>query len=312
MACGFAHSVVISEQELAHGFGCNASYRFGYGGSDGGQSQPVRVNCDQQIRKVCCGHRHSLFLSSSGTVFGCGSGQKCQLGRNLRGTHALTAITLPPAVKGRVVDMFAHPCLDVSILMDEQGTLFIAGEAGQMFGHSNYIEDFFPLKESSVVLASRVVCMQPEIQGYQARFNDPSCCDVQVFTAEKSEPIYFGWDTIRARSPYLTKMIESQMAGVSKSEDGKWKVKLQNYQWKTLHAYGTYLHENALDAEPDVLLELLQLADEYDDDTGLPSLCASMLLRRVTSDSLCKCLEHCIEIQLHGFGPDLVKRGVDK
>lgn len=309
VACGAAHSIVICEQESVYAFGCNSNYRLGYTG-DGNYSSPVRVGCKEQIKKACCGYAHSLFLSSSGTLLGSGSGDSCQLGRNLRSNHSLSAIALPPAVQGRVVDMFAHPQLSISVLMNEQGALYICGQAGSLFGHSNNIEDFFPLKERSVVLCSRVVCTQPEVQGYQARFNDPSCCDIQVCAADEPEPIHFGWDTIRARSPYLTKMIDSKMKEVSKPEDGNRKVTLQNYSRKTHYAYGKYIHENVLDAEPQTLLELLQLADEYDDETGLPSLCASALLRSITSDNLCGCLEQCFHIHFHALASDLVKQGL--
>ena len=313
VACGHSHSVVICQQESVYAFGWNGNSNCGISSANGNLMEPHQIYLEQQIKKAACGYDHSLYLSSSGEVFGCGDGASFQLGSSWADNcqNVPAALTLPPAFEGCVVDIFAHPLLCVSVLMDEEGTLFIAGEAGQLFGHSQDIEDFFPLKERSVVL-EQVVCMQPEVQGYQAHFNDPSCCDVQVFTAEKPEPVHFGWDTIRARSPYLTKMIESQMAGVSKSEDGKWKLKLQNYQWSTLHAYGMYLHGHELDAEPEVLVELLQLADEYGDDTGLQSLCASMLLRSVTSDSLCKGLERCLEMKFHQMASDLVKQGVTK
>eukprot|EP00435_Cladocopium_sp_Y103_P040604 s1185_g11.t1 len=309
VACGALHSMVICEQESVYSFGYNGSYRLG-NTSEGNSTKPVRIGCREQVKKACCGANHSLFLGASGTVFGSGSGGSGQLGRSLRSNHAVAAITLPPAVQGRVVDIFAHPQLNVSVLMNEKGALYICGEAGPLFGHSNYIEDFFPLKERSVVLGSRLVCAQPEVQGYQARFNDPSCCDIQVCTADEPEPIHFGWDTIRARSPYLTNLIDSKMKEVSKPEDGKRKVTLQNYSRKTHYAYGKYIHENVLDAEPQTLLELLQLADEYDDATGLPSLCASTLLRSITSDNLCGCLERCFHINFHVLASDLVKQGL--
>ena len=309
VACGALHSIVICEQESVYSFGYNGNYRLG-NNSEGNCSKPLRICWKEQIKKACCGNAHSLFLSSSGTVLGCGSSNICQLGRNLRSNHLLSAITLPPAVQGRVVDVFAHPHLDVSVLMNEQGALYICGAAGSLFGHSNNIEDFFPLKERLVVLGLRVVCAQPEVQGHQARFNDPSCCDIQVCAADEPEPIHFGWDTIRARSPYLTNMIHSKMKEVSKPEDGKRKVTLQNYSRKTRYAYGKFIHENVLDAESQTLLELLQLADEYNDETELPSLCASTLLRSITSDNLCDCLEHCLDKNFHVLASDLVKQGL--
>ena len=311
VACGSHHSIVICEQESVHAFGQNQCLQLGC--SDGNiRSRPLLISCPEQIKKVCCGLNHTLLLDSSGKVFGCGSGQNCQLGRNLRSNHTVTAITLPPAVKARVVDIISNPHLDVSVLLDEEGILYICGAAGELFGHSNPIEDFFPLKQSFVVVNSQIVCMQPDTTSYKACFNESTCCDIEVRTRDVSEPIYFGWDTIRARSPYLTKLVDSELRDVQKLQDGKRKVTIEKYAWKTQFAYGKYLHENVLDAEPQTLLELLQLADEYQDETGLASLCASMLIRKVTAANLADCLEHCINIKFPALAPGLVKQGMVK
>ena len=311
VACGAYHSIVICEQESVHAFGQNGNLQLGH--SDGNnKNKPLWISCPEQIRKACCGNRHTLLLGSSGKVFGCGSGQKCQLGRNLRSNHVVSAITLLPAVKARVVDIISDPLSDVSVLVNEEGILYISGAAGELFGHSNPIEGFFPLKQSFVVVNSRIVCIQPDTTGYKARFNESTCCDIEVRTRDFSEPIYFGWDTIRARSPYLTKLVDCKMRDIQKLQDGKWKVTLEKYTWKTQFAYGKYLHEDVLDAEPETLLELLQLADEYQDETGLALLCASMLIRKVTAANLSDCLEHCINIKFPALAPGLVKQGMVK
>eukprot|EP00438_Fugacium_kawagutii_P008294 Skav206317 [mRNA] locus=scaffold1420:5707:7572:+ [translate_table: standard] len=329
VACGARHSIVICEQETVYAFGDNSEGQLGCApgctvmpvpsfGAPAGTTKPSYVaipkliGLHQPIKKACCGASHTLLLSSSDIVFGCGSGKKGQLGSNLTDIHRVTEITLPETVRGRILDIFAHAELDVSVLMDERGTLHISGAAGQLFGHSNFIPDFFPLKEPSVVLESRIVCVQPDMQryAYPSRFNDASCCDVEVCTADKSEPIWFGWDTIRARSPYLTRMIENNMSEVYKMDDGKKRLTLRDYHWDTWFAYGKYLHENVLDAEPETLLELLDLAVLSDDDTGLSSLCANMLLRNINSENLCATLERCIEIRFHMLAVDLVKRAI--
>lgn len=312
VACGGFHSIVICEQASVHAFGSNHCWQLGC--ADGNMSnRPLLISCPEQIKKVCCGFNHTLLLGSSGAVFGCGSGHRCQLGRNLRSYHFVSAITLPPVVRARVVDIISDPHVDVSVLLDQEGILYISGAAGELFGHSNPIEDFFPLKQSFVVVNSRIVCIQPDTTGYKACFNELTCCDIEVRTRDVSEPIYFGWDTVRARSPYLTKLVDSEMRDVQKLQNGKRrKVTLEQYTWNTQFAYGKYLHEGVLDAEPQTLLELLQLADEYQDETGLALLCASMLIRKVTAANLADCLEHCINIKFPALAPGLVKQGMVK
>lgn len=311
VACGAYHSIFICEQESAHGFGRNDNLQLGLNNTNS-QVLPVKIDLKEQIKKACCGSLHSLFLSSSGAVFGCGYGGSGQLGRKMTGSrHCVQAITLPQRVQAPVVDIFAHPQLDVSVLMDKEGALHVSGNTGQLVGHGASVVDFFPLQ--SVVLDSRIVCLQPQGQEYQARFNDESCCDIQVCTADKAEPIYFGWDTIRARSAYLHRMIVSNMSEVTNLQDGKKKVTLKEYHWDTCLAYGKYLHENVLDdAKPEILLQLLELADASGDESGLAHKCASALLRTVDSDNLCFCLEQCIQLKFHALASHLVKQGATK
>lgn len=310
VACGAHHSIVICEQESAHGFGRNDNYQLGFSDTSN-HSKPVKIGLNEQIKKACCGSAHSLLLSSSGAVFGSGTGGSYQLGHNMTGRYCVQAITFPQTVQTPVVDIFAHPQLEVSVIMDRQGTLHVSGNTGQMLGHGTCIVDFFPWE--SLVLDSRIVCLQPQGKGYQARFNDESCCDIQVCTADKAEPIYFGWDTIRARSAYLHRMIANSMSEVSDLQDGKKKVTLKEYHWDTCLAYGKYLHENVLDdVKPEILLQLLELADVSGDESGLAHKCASALLRNVDSDNLCFCMEQCIQMKFHAVASDLVKQGATK
>ena len=201
VACGAHHSVVICETMF--GFGNNSNYRFGARSPSNCVRTPEPIICSvrivEPITKACCGVGHSLFLSTSGQIFGCGSGHGGQLGGKFYGKYcqSLTSLTLPAVVQGRVVDIFSHPDLCVSVLMNEQGTLYISGVAGELFGHDNHVAEFFPLKDKAVILRSRLVCIQPEFQSCQARFNDPFCCDIQVCTAEKSDPIFFGYRLAR-------------------------------------------------------------------------------------------------------------------
>ena len=312
VACGASHSIVISEQESVHYFGLNDNYQLGYGNPGRYPEPTVLVLKDYQVIKACCGRVHSLFLTSTGSVLAAGNGQNAQLGKNLRSNHPAQLVQLPSSFKGRVIDIFAHPSLDVSVLVDAQGIFHVSGKAGELLGTSGIIEDFFPLKLSSVVVDTQIVCAKPETHSFCARFDDPACCDIQIASGEDGPPIHFGWDTIRARSPYLTALVNSNMQGVKVLDDGRKRVKLENYQQATLRAYGSYLHAGSLsvDESPETLLELLKLADEYQDETGLHGLCGAMLNHKVTSENVCRILEPCIRSRYFGLGSNVLKQGL--
>ncbi|CAJ1423078.1 unnamed protein product [Effrenium voratum] len=308
-------------QEVAFAFGRNDTAQCGAGGHPLLKPALVRLPQNQnsahdtQVLKVACGNFHSLFLTPAG-LFGCGNGQKGQLGKNLRSNHHVAKLTLPNQV-GKLTDVFSHAELCVSVVLDEHGEFFAAGDAGELVGSTQVIEDFIPIKKHGIAVASRFICMQPETHRYVSTFNNPSCCDVEIMGAaadgqQQSEPLHFSWDTIRSRSPYLTKMIknsESMGSGVQKKDSG-WRVHIHNYSWKALQAYGKYLHHDVVEAEPGSIVELLQLADEYGDETGLQSLCAATLRRQVSDKNLRICLTQCMQIKFLSLAADLVKRGL--
>ncbi|CAK9061070.1 unnamed protein product [Durusdinium trenchii] len=310
VACGRWHSVVICEQESLHTFGNGDYAQCGNGGQN--TFTPKCLGCSEQIVKACCGSNHSLFLSSIGDLYGCGSGQIGQLGAHLRSSHNYSKVKLPETVRGRVIDIFANPMLEVSVLMDEHGVFHLAGAANELLGSRHVIEDFLPWESKSLVVGSRFVCMQPVTQRYRAPFDLPDACDICILVQDQKTPIYFGWDTIRFRSLFLTKMVQnSKMDHVHKLEDGRVELKIQNYSWKAIQAYGKYLHEDEVEgADPQTLLELLKLADEYGDETGLQGLCASALRRSVNSENLCSFLEHCIKMDLLTLASDCVEQGL--
>ncbi|CAJ1345496.1 unnamed protein product [Effrenium voratum] len=321
-------------QEVAFAFGRNDTAQCGAGGHPLLKPALVRLPQNQnsahdtqaplqgfvyegaiEVLKVACGNCHSLFLTPAG-LFGCGNGQKGQLGKNLRSNHHVAKLTLPNQV-GKLTDVFSHAELCVSVVLDEHGEFFAAGDAGELVGSTQVIEDFIPIKKHGIAVASRFICMQPETHRYVSTFNNPSCCDVEIMGAaadgqQQSEPLHFSWDTIRSRSPYLTKMIknsESMGSGVQKKDSG-WRVHIHNYSWKALQAYGKYLHHDVVEAEPGSIVELLQLADEYGDETGLQSLCAATLRRQVSDKNLRICLTQCMQIKFLSLAADLVKRGL--
>ena len=273
---------------------------------------PTLVNNSQlQITKACCGAMHSLFLSSDGGLLGAGNGQKGQLGQQYRSNHALSTISLPQAFTGRIIDIFAHPMLNVSVILNDAGRYYVSGEGGELLGSKQPIDDFFLLMQRhEVTVSGRLVCMKPETHRYRARYNVPGCCDVQVVGGaavgqEQPRILYFGWDTIRARSPFLTKDIRSKVEGPQTQQ-----VSIENYSWNAVNAYGRYLHEDDLDAEPETLLELLQLAAEYKDETGLQSLCATVLRRKVTHENLCVRFKKSLKFKFFALAAELLKQGL--
>ncbi|CAE6970887.1 unnamed protein product [Symbiodinium natans] len=60
--------------------------------------------------------------------------------------------------------------------------------------------------------------------------------------------VHVGLDTIKVRSQYLARLLESPCKGnVTRHEDGRYTVRIHKYSYEALLAYGQYLHEDRVD-----------------------------------------------------------------
>jgi len=70
--CGYYHSFCISDSHKVFGFGYNKHSQLGIGGSNS-KSKPVLLKKTKNIIDISCGSEFSVFLSSAGEVYMCGT-----------------------------------------------------------------------------------------------------------------------------------------------------------------------------------------------------------------------------------------------
>ncbi|CAE7356513.1 Rcbtb1, partial [Symbiodinium microadriaticum] len=120
--------------------------------------------------------------------------------------------------------------------------------------------------------------------------------------------VHVGLDTIKVRSQYLWRLLESPCKGnVTRHEDGRHTVRIHKYSYEALLAYGQYLHEDRVDCRPEVAVELLELAEEYVDSTGLAEKCAQLVRRAATAGSLAQCVSSCLFLHRSALAVEVTK-----
>jgi len=123
-----------------------------------------------------------------------------------------------------------------------------------------------------------------------------------------TKSVYVGLDTIKIRSQYLWRLLESPCRGnVVRHEDGRYTVEIHKYSFEALLAYGRYLHEDRVDCRPEIAVELLEMAEEYVDATGLAEQCAQLVRRAATSGSLAQCVASCIFLRRSALAVEVTK-----
>jgi len=123
------HTFALSSMGTAFAWGCNAHGQVGVEASLGGYVQtPVLVATTLQTKMavVACGSEHSVLLSTTGKVFGCGRNTHFQLGHSLPQSQVCPLAHLPCS-EGSVFSLVA--CGDNhTLLLDTKGLLWGLGQ----------------------------------------------------------------------------------------------------------------------------------------------------------------------------------------
>jgi len=379
VACGSEHSAVLCEQGTAITFGSSHDFRLGRRSETWVNPWPQALDMPGSARcvRLACGAKHTLFLTATGQLYGCGQNAQRQLSSAVSG--CVTTTELPFSHEnGLPVDIFCHPSLNVSVVLTKENRFFICGEAGSLFHTAGLIEHFLPYDRDAIMIENRIVCMKHSTsQVYIPGFNDPKVGTVELVAAQEAEEpepdgayasrllerhlavdslrrlthqaleggsltpqdvikeyagasvgpspgvadaakakkfdsptfsVHVGLDTIKVRSQYLWRLLESPCKGnVTRHEDGRYTVRIHKYSYEALLAYGQYLHEDRVDCRPEVAVELLELAEEYVDSTGLAEKCAQLVRRAATAGSLAQCVSSCLFLHRSALAVEVTK-----
>jgi alpha-tubulin suppressor-like RCC1 family protein len=139
MSCGFDHSLVLTSRGDIYGWGLRRVAEKGE--ENEWQSIPIKMNelIDEKFKAISCGALHSLALTESGRVFGCGTnsfGQSCY--SCLEGFEQLTHIDMNGVIVGKISCGLRH-----SLLLSNEGNIYALGNH-----YSTKLEEKFsePLK----------------------------------------------------------------------------------------------------------------------------------------------------------------------
>ncbi|CAE7491896.1 psmg3 [Symbiodinium sp. CCMP2456] len=137
--------------------------------------------------RLACGAKHTLFLTATGQLYGCGQNAQRQLSSAVSG--CVTTTELPFSHEnGLPVDIFCHPSLNVSVVLTKENRFFICGEAGSLFHTAGLIEHFLPYDRDAIMIENRIVCMKHSTgQVYIPGFNDPKVGTVELVAAQEAE-----------------------------------------------------------------------------------------------------------------------------
>eukprot|EP00913_Durusdinium_trenchii_P013285 g12469.t1 len=152
---------------------------------------PVALDMPGSVRlvRLACGLKHTLFLTASGELFGCGQNAQRQLSNAVSGCVSTTPLPFSEE-NGQAVEVFCHASLNVSVVLTKENRFFICGEAGSLFNSTGLIEQFLAYDRDAVIVENHIVCLKPSAgQVHVPGFNDPEVCGVELVAAKSEEAV---------------------------------------------------------------------------------------------------------------------------
>lgn len=156
ISIGDNHFALLTDQEKVYLSGKSYSGALGMGENVDEVLQPILLATHHNIKKVSIGYAHTLFLTETGKVYGCGSNSHCVLGiKQLSQEDSIYRPQLVIALANKnVVDIVAGP---------GQGTFFLTDE-GRVYSCGSGMRNVLGYKlEGYGILPLLVEALQHEI-----------------------------------------------------------------------------------------------------------------------------------------------------
>eukprot|EP00937_MAST-01D_sp_MAST-1D-sp2_P001609 g1609.t1 len=127
VACGYEHSIIVTESNEVFGFGRNDNAQLGLGDTNNSHNTPQRIPtlCGKEIALIRCGAHFALTVTADGEVFGQGANRHGQLG--LGHSREQTLPTRVPALSGKGVHALACGGYH-SLVATRRNELFVFGK----------------------------------------------------------------------------------------------------------------------------------------------------------------------------------------
>lgn len=131
IACGGAHSAVVSNAGQLYTFGAGSCGQLGHGAASGNALRPTLVSslADRGVRVALasCGEEFTLAISDTQEVYACGLGNVGQMGCGT--DESFSVPTLVPTMSGRGVEVATCGAAQVHAVSSD-GKVWVWGRAG--------------------------------------------------------------------------------------------------------------------------------------------------------------------------------------
>ncbi|XP_039294188.1 X-linked retinitis pigmentosa GTPase regulator isoform X2 [Nilaparvata lugens] len=126
IACGYMHTLMLTEEKYLLVFGEGSSGKLGLGGTSS-VPMPIPLKFDKNVTSIAAGGNHSLALTDEGDVYAWGNNEHGQLGFSEEKTEITNPILVTPLLNVRVAQIACGQ--SHSAFTSDNGELYTCGES---------------------------------------------------------------------------------------------------------------------------------------------------------------------------------------
>ncbi|XP_029051357.2 RCC1 and BTB domain-containing protein 1-like [Osmia bicornis bicornis] len=299
VTCGMEFNMIVTDKGKIYGWGENSEGQLGIDHYSS-QKNPCKVAALDGIviEKVVCGCVHTLALSTTGVLYAWGGNNSGQLGFGNQGDRFARPVKLVKHEMGRVLDVAASYCNDISVAMGERNVVFVWGRC---LGLRIRVPTYTPLKhlhDAFAFYSSRRVTHQPLIVVGEPKeaslidwlwnaFNDPITSDLIIKV--QGEPIHVHKAILKIRCSYLRRKFDEDWDKQNQSV-----IEIEEFSYNVYAGFLQYLYTSEINLLVEDVAEFFNLADTYSEDE-LKDLCMFKLKKLITIKNVILLYNNAVE-----------------
>ncbi|KYN05211.1 RCC1 and BTB domain-containing protein 1 [Cyphomyrmex costatus] len=283
IACGATFTIVIMDNGNVYSWGSNKYGQLGVG-DERDRQMPCQLNSLKGIVivKVACGYAHTLALTDEGNLYTWGLNTNGQLGIG-NGTNSSKPVMVKHKM-GRVFDIAADHCKQISIAVNKEGRVYIWGLCRKNSITSPIATPCLNVHTAFASYTSPAVMHEPLIlnaneeleilKDLKIAFDNPLTSDLTIHVENKC--IHVHKAVLKFRSSYFRRMFQHIW-----SENNQSVIQHDQYSYKVYKAFLNYLYTDVIELPWEQTVELFILANTYCEDS-LEKRCTEMLKHEIT------------------------------
>ncbi|GAB1868571.1 RCC1 and BTB domain-containing protein 1-like isoform X2 [Camponotus japonicus] len=292
VACGLYFNMAITNNGKIYSWGINDYGQLGIGHCQEKKNPCIITSLeDITIVKVVCGSAHTLALTTNGLIYSWGKNNAEQLGHDSKTEKEVIPTMLKIPKMGKVLNVAARH--DGSLAIDENGCVYIWGHCFNekitipiATAFSNIYDVY--LYNIPYIIQEPLINPTGEkpniLKCLERVFDDQSTSDFTIIVEE--QPIYVHKVILNVRCQHFRNMFNYNWIikdnHLSSRSIVKSAVLVHNrFSYNVYKAFLKYLYTDIIDLSLDEILELMELADEYN-EKNLKRDCIEWVKKEIT------------------------------